>query len=320
MSSGALVRVTGLQELLDRCRRLIRVHSILRGLAETLCVLIACVLFGCALDYLITLPSTVRLAVLGLTAVLFVAVTWKRLIAPLLEHAPAEELGAAVDLRFPELHESLATLISVENDHATSGEAGSALMRQRLEQHVQSQIHSIRPTAVVRSETTWKRCGLALSSVIALLIPLLLWPSGSQLLLQRFVMPLANLAAPTNLFFEVPDGNRTVATNTDIQFIAIPRWRTDAAGEIPTDVVLEMQGATGESEDLAMSFDEAEAQFTVKLADVRQSLRYRIRGGRAVTEWFDLTVADPPRILSAVLVETPPVYTCLLYTSPSPRD
>ena len=309
MSSGALVRVTGLQELLDRCQRLIRVHSVLRGLAETLCVLIACLLFGCLLDYVIALPSAVRLALLGLTAVLLVAVTWKRLIAPLLQHAPADELGAAVDLRFPELHESLATLISVEDDRATSGEAGSALMRQRLEQHVQSQIYSIRPTEVVRSETTWKRCGLALSSVIAFLIPLLLWPSGSQLLLQRFVMPLANLAAPTNLFFEVPDGNRTVATNTDVEFIAIPRWRTDAAGEIPTDVVLEMHGTTGESEDLAMRFDEAEAQFTVTLANVRQSLRYRIRGGRAVTEWFELTVADPPRILSAVLVETPPVYT-----------
>ena len=162
MSSGALVRVTGLQELLDRCQRLIRVHSVLRGLAETLCVLIACVLFGCLLDYLIALPSSVRMALLGLTAVLFVAVTWKRLIAPLLQYAPADELGAAVDLRFPELQESLATLISVEDDRATSGEAGSALMRQRLEQHVQSQIYSIRPTEVVRSETTWKRCGLAL--------------------------------------------------------------------------------------------------------------------------------------------------------------
>ena len=130
-----------------------------------------------------------------------------------------------------------------------------------------------------------------------------------MLLLQRFIMPFANLAAPSNLFFEVPDGNRTVAANTDVQFVAIPRWRTNVAGTVPTDVVLEMQTAGGTSEDLPMSYDDTESHFSVSLTDVRESVRYRVRGGSAKTEWFDLTVADPPRILTAILQETPPTYT-----------
>ena len=309
MSSGALPRVAGLQEILDRCQRLIRVYSVLRGLAESLCVLVACILFGCLLDYFVALPGIVRLGGLVGTLVLTCAVAWKRLIHPLINSASAEELGAAVDLRFPQLQEAIATLISVDSPTATSSEIGSALMRDRLEQHVRSQIGSIRPSEVVQGKPTMKRWGLAMMSLLALMIPFLLWPSGSMLLLQRFMMPFANLAAPSNLFFEVPDGNRTVAANTDVQFVAIPRWRTNVAGAIPTDAVLEMQTAGGTSEDLPMAYDDTESHFTVSLADVRESVRYRVRGSGATTEWFDLTVADPPRILTAVLQETPPTYT-----------
>lgn len=309
MSSGALPRVAGLQEILDRCQRLIRVYSVLRGVAESLCVLIACILFCCLLDYIVALPGIVRLVELAGTLLLTGAVAWRRLIQPLIRRASAEELGAAVDLRFPQLQEAIATLISVNSPTATSSEVGSALMRDRLEQHVRSQIGNIRPAEVVQGKPALKRWGLAMMSVLALMIPLLLWPSGSRLLLQRFVMPFANLAAPSNLFFEVPNGNRTVAANTDVQFVAIPRWRTNAAGALPTDVVLEMQAAGGPSEDLPMAYNDTESHFNLTLADVREFVRYRVRGGSASTEWFELTIADPPRILTAMLQETPPTYT-----------
>ena len=309
MSSGALPRIAGLQEILDRCQRLIRVYSMLRGFAEALCILIACILLGCLLDYFVALPGIMRLGGLVATLILTAAVAWKRLIHPFVKNASAEELGAAVDLRFPQLQEAMATLISIDGPNATSSEAGSSLMRDRLEQHVRAQIGSIHASEVVQGKPTAKRGGLAFLSVLAILIPWLLWPSGSTLLLQRFMMPFANLAAPSNLYFEVPDGERTVAANTDVLFVAIPRWRTTTAGVLPTNVVLEIEAADNPNEDLAMSFDETTSQFSVSLPDVRESLRYRVRGGVATTEWFELTVADPPRILTAVLQETPPAYT-----------
>lgn len=309
MSSGALPRIVGLQGILDRCQRLIRVYSVLRGFAETLCVLIACILLGCLLDYCVALPGIVRLGGLVATLILTGAVAWRRLFHPLVGNASAEELGAAVDLRFPQLQEAMATLISIDGANATSSEAGSALMRDRLEQHVRAQIGSIHPSEVVQGTPTAKRWGLAFLSVLAILIPWLLWPSGSTLLLQRFMMPLANLAAPSNLYFEVPDAERPVAANSDVAFVAIPRWRTKTAGVLPTNVVLEIQAADNPSEDVVMSFDETASEFTASLPDVRESLRYRVRGGGATTQWFQLNVADPPRILTAVLQETPPVYT-----------
>lgn len=309
MSSGALPQVDGLQEILDRCQRLIRVHSVLRGSAETLCVLVVCVLLGCAIDYLIALPGVVRLAGLAATLVLTGAVAWKRLIHPMSGRVPAEELGAAVDLQFPELQEAIATLICVDDPAASSSEAGSMLMRDRLHQHVQSQIRSIHPSEVVQAQPTIKCWGLAALVLVMFSIPFLVWPTGSQLLLKRFMLPFANLAAPSNLFFDVPEGNRTVAANTDVQLIAIPRWRTKTVGVLPTDVVVELQTAAGNRDSLPMSYAELDSCFGVTLAGVRESVRYRICGGGATTEWFDLTVADPPRILAALLQETPPAYS-----------
>ena len=69
--------------------------SVLRGGAETLCVLIAAVVFGCLLDYFAALPGLIRFALLAITAVMTVTVAWKRVISPLLTDVPADELGAA---------------------------------------------------------------------------------------------------------------------------------------------------------------------------------------------------------------------------------
>ena len=171
MSLSALNQVDGLQELLDRCQRLIRVHAFLRGLAETLCVLIAGIVCACALDYLIGLPSLVRMGLLAGTVLTTGVVAWKRLIHPILVQTPSEELGAAVDLQFPDLQESVATLISLQNPNATLSERGSSLMGRRLQEQVETRIRSVQPSAIIQPRRTFKRCVLALISVIAILIP-----------------------------------------------------------------------------------------------------------------------------------------------------
>jgi hypothetical protein len=309
MSSGAMLRVPGLQELLNRCQALIRIHTALRGIAETVCTVIICLLVACAADYLISFSGTGRLVMLVISVGLVVYVAWTRLIHPLMQSAPAEVLGAAVDLQFPELQESLATLISIEEPGVSTGESGSLLMRERLEGQVRQQIRHLKPSAVVPSSGTLKRWGTAILCVCLALIPVGLWPSGSQLLVQRFLMPFANLASPSNLYFEISDGNRVVAKGSDVEFHAVPRWRTDAAGELPSNVLIQIEGSTGQLEELQMSYDDVEGHFSVVVDDVRDSLRYRVIGGGAATEWFQLTVAEAPRITSIVLTETPLAYT-----------
>jgi hypothetical protein len=305
--------VAGLSDLLERCRRRIRIQSALRGIAETVSILILGVLLSCGLDYLLSLPGLFRLAFLATTLLLTGLIAARRLIIPVLQVPPADELGAAVDLEFPELHESVATLISIQQSD-DGNDVSVRIMRERLRHSVEEQLQVVRPSAIVRSRSTIRRCGLAGLAIVVILIPVLLWPTGSGLLAQRFVMPFANLAAASNLYFELPEGNRIAARDTDVEFVAIPQWRNGTPGMMPTgekmpaDVKLELRTESGIVDELPMLLN-SEQQFRAILRSARESLQYRVYGGGAMTEWFQLTVGDRPFLQTAALTAVAPAYT-----------
>ena len=308
MISDASSTVAGLPELLDRVQRRIRIQSALRGTAETVSILIAGALLSCGLDYLLALPGMLRLAFLLITLLLTAIIAARRLIMPVLLVPPADELGAAVDLEFPELQESVATLISIQQS-VDSNDASTRLMRERLRQSVEEHIQVARPSAIVKSRSTIRRCAMAGVALVIILIPVLLWPTGSELLAQRFVMPFANLAAASNFYFEVPNDHRIVARNTDVEFAAIPRWRNGIPGKAPADVKLELWTEAGVIDELPMLLNSEQQQFTAVLRSARESMRYRVYGGGAMTEWFQLTVGDPPVLQTATLTSVAPAYT-----------
>ena len=308
MISDSSTSVAGLSELLERVRRRIRVQSALRGTAETVSILIAGVLLSCGLDYLLSLPGLFRLVFLALTLLLTAIIAARRLIIPVLQVPPTDELGAAVDLEFPELQESVATLISIQQSN-DGDDASTRLMQERLRLNVEEHIQVARPSDIVKSRSTIHRCAIAAGAIAVILAPILLWPSGSRLLAQRFVMPLANLAAASNFYFELPDGNRIVARNTDVELKAIPQWRDGIPGKTPTDVKLELRTESGIIDELPMLLNSEDQQFTAVLRSARESLRYRVYGGGAMTEWFQLTVGDPPVLQTATLTSVAPAYT-----------
>lgn len=308
MISDSSTSVAGLSELLGRVRTRIRIQSALRGIAESVSILITGVLLSCTLDYLLSLSGPFRLAFLAATLILTTIIITRRLVIPVLQVPPADELGAAVDLEFPELQESVATLISIQESNDVN-DASTRLMQERLRLSVEEHIQVARPSAIVKSRSTIRRCAMAVVALVIILIPILLWPTGSGLLARRFVMPFANLAAASNLYFELPNGNRVVARNTDVEFAATPRWRNGIPGKTPGDVKLEFRTESGVIDELPMLLNSEPQQFTAMLRSARESLRYRVYGGGAMTEWFQLTVGDPPVLQTATLTSVAPAYT-----------
>ena len=309
MSSVTLTDNPEVGELLGRCRRQIVRHTLLSGAATLLIVVIAYLLTAAALDYLIGLPSTVRAVLLFSFCLISGWAGWKFMVAPLRSSVSETELGAAIDLSCPELNESLATLISIERPEATIGEAGSAVMRGRLRDQVTTQLGQIESHEVVNNSSTRKRCGAAVGLIVAAMLPVLLWPSGSGLLMQRMITPFANLATVSNMHFEVADGNRTVARGTNVRIAATPGWRTAGAGVRPEQVELQLTADTGHTESLPMTFDEIDGAYIAEISRIADAVRYRVTGGGATTELFTIDVVDAPEIQLAVMTATPPVYT-----------
>ena len=308
MSAAQSSHQRPIQQILDKCRRQIFLHTVLVGLATIATVIVTCVICAALLDYLIGLPSIARAIALGSFVVVVAAATWKSLIAPLRRSLPAEQLAAAVDLSTPELNESLATLISIERPGTTTGEAGSALMRHHLRRQVSERLSLAADNSVVDRGKTRRRCGVAGLMTMMGVLPFIVWPSGSGLLMQRMMSPFSNLATVSNLYFDVDNGNRTVGRGLTVEISAVPKWRTSSKSERPEQVDLVLIAADGRTEMLPMMFDAVGDRFIAELPRIADSVRYQIVGGGASTEVFSLTVVDLPEIRTAVMTATPPLY------------
>ena len=309
MSSATLSQIPGLPRLLLQCRRLVRLQAVLRGSAETIATTSITLLLACLIDYLLLLPSTLRLLLLLITVCTCCTVCIRRLLLPALRTLREDELSAAVDLQFPDLQEALATLASLNRPDVSQLESGSELMRALLVQRTAQKLAQIQPGQVVPGQKTLRRSLLATACLLAVILPMVCWPAGTQLLAWRLLTPFANLAAPTNLWFEITLPQQVAAVGSDVTFAATPRWRSAIPGTRPQQVSLELQTQDGRLDQLSMNWNEAEQQYTTVLSDARQSLLYRVTGGGTFTEWHTLTVAEAPRILAATLTETPPAYT-----------
>ncbi|MCA9086410.1 MAG: hypothetical protein KDA81_20270, partial [Planctomycetaceae bacterium] len=309
MSAGMISDGSQVQQVLDACRRHVRLHVVMSGLAGIVTVGLVCLLTAAVLDFLFDVPPTGRILLLAIGLLAVGHSCWTLLIRPLMTRLSDSEMGAAVDLAFPDLRERLATLVSIQRPEASGSETGSALMQQHLRDEVRDHLRQVEVQQVVDAHQTIRRCGVATGILLLSLLPVLLWPSGSRLLLQRLMNPFANLASATNLYFDIEDANRTVARGSTVRIAAAPRWRTATSGERPDQVQLQLVAEGGHTETLAMSFDEVSGCFIGEISRIAQSVQYQVSGGGARSELCRITVVDAPEIRSATMTVTPPVYT-----------
>ncbi len=308
MSAGSFSQTRQIRQILESCRRQILQHTLLVGTATLLITVAVGLLAAGLLDYLLGLSAWLRVFTLASFVGVVGFVAWKFLIAPLKSAIPLNQLGAVVDLSCPELKESLATLISIQRPEASASESGSAVMRNRLQQQISERLGNVDSPQFVDGGKMVKRCGTAAICLTALLLPVVFWPSGSNLLMHRMLNPFANLATATNLYFEVADGHRTVARGSTVTISASPAWRTGSTGERPELVKLELIALNAQKESLAMAFDEVGGSYTIDLARIAESVQFRIYGGGATTQIFALNVVDAPQVTAAVMTVTPPTY------------
>ena len=309
MSAGRISRNARVQSVLDSCRRQIFVHTLLNGVAILAICLIVGLIVATTLDFLIGMPSILRAIMLFAWLGVFAGVAWKFLIAPLMKSVPQKELGAAIDLSAPEMEESISTLISLQSPDVTPGEAGSELMRGHIEEQVTGRLNQLRSEGFVDTRRTLSRIGIAALIFAVALLPPILWPSGSKLLLARMFTPFGNLESATNLYFDVADGDRTVAKGSDVMIAATPKWRTADAGQRPDSVEVQLVAEDGRTDTLAMAFDEVSGNYVAELLNIAAPVQFQVSGGGAKTKLFRIDVVEAPEILAAVMTTTPPVYT-----------
>ena len=308
MSTANVSELPQVQRILQRCRRQILQHTVLVGAATLVAAIVGYLLSASLLDYFFGLPGNLRAIILACFSGMAACVAWKSIVVPLRSSIPSRELSAAVDLSCPDLHESLTTLISIQSPVASSSEAGSALLRARLEKQVTQQLQEMGSQQFVNSQKMKQRCGVAASTLLLAIVPLTLWPSASGLSMKRILNPFANLATVSNLVFEIEDANRTVARGSDVVLRVTPKWRSGDLRQRPDNVSAELIGSNGQTERQPMAYDEVNGCYTTEISSIQQDVQYRIAGGGTCSETCLITVIDAPAISLAIMTATPPAY------------
>ena len=307
MATESLPLPTDIGRELARLRVRIHLYAGIRGVGMLVASAVIAMTIGLTADWAFDLSIPVRIALLAGTGLICVTVAWFAVFRPLIRNWSSPELAAIVENVHPDLEERLTSSIELNDPDLPDAWRGSQYMREQLaEQTARSMVNvdvfsSISPAAPVRS------AGMGIAALILVLLPLLLAPSGYQLLVSRFFRPWENFARPANLYFVVADGDRMIARRSDLVIRARPQWRRKRE-PLPEVAWFNWTGSSGETDSRRMEYDVGEEAFVATLPHVLDSLDFSVSAGSARSREYHIDVVERPRIASLSLEVQPPVY------------
>jgi hypothetical protein len=288
--------------------RTVRCLTILRGAALLVILLVSGIGTGILLDLWLDLGTQVRLGLLlGLATLLAATLGWM-VIRPLFWRTSPVEIAALVETAHPELHERLTSTVELLRPDIPEEHKGSPLMRELLTRQTVQTVQAADLTDAVDSARTQRTAWVAVGTLFLMILPLFYSRDAYLLLLTRFFAPWENLERASNLYFEVENGDRTVARGSDVVLTAQPRWRL-REGELPRDVWLHWSSTGGETDTRRMLWDPDRKLFTATLPHVFHPFDFDVAAGAARTRTYHVNVVEPPAVEAFLVDVQPPPYT-----------
>ncbi|MCA9050847.1 MAG: hypothetical protein KDA89_19045, partial [Planctomycetaceae bacterium] len=233
------------------------------------------------------------------------------------------EIAAAVEQAAPELRESLLSAVELAADDPEAIHDSPAF-RQLLQGHVAEHMLNVRIGDLLPSRLLFR--WLLLAVVVGGIVVVLLSTGGDRMrqLAMRAVLPGANIARVSRIQVEVLQPGRTSLTLPENETLAIV---VAVTGGSVSDVILEtLVGDNDQSNQLSMRADSGTAllqttsgqnsdgessltsshgtsaalaqggRYVSNFRVGRESVRYRILAGDAVTEWFEIASRTRPQV------------------------
>ncbi|QDU38413.1 hypothetical protein Mal4_27400 [Maioricimonas rarisocia] len=304
MTSSAASKLPGtLLENLSRLDWRIRLLAATSGLGLVVVVLLAGIVLGMTGDALFDLSTGTRLfwlvAILLASGGLF-ALT---VVRPLVRHLSEVHLAAAVEAVHPELQERITSAVELAGDE----EPGSAFMQANVFREAAASLERLDVSDVADTRRAFRLTCSAAVLLLSFAAPFVLFPEVYSAMVGRAVTPWRNIARVTNLYFEIVDGDRTVARGCDMTVAAAPRWRS-GAGALPESVWLEWESAAADGDRRRMDWSPESETYAATLRNVQQPFSFLVEGDGARTRRYEVNVVDAPAIEAVQLRIAPPGY------------
>jgi hypothetical protein len=285
--------------------RRLRWYILLDGLAVVSAAVLVFVLITLGVDYFGRLDRDLRVAQLLSILAMLATLAWWHLLRPLSVPIRLEPLALLVERKFPQLSSLLVSAI----DFARPGHSGgSPAMMDSVIRDASRRVADLPFESVLAHRRARRRSMATLSCLGVLVVMSFVAGPTMSMWLRRNVL-LQNVAWPqrNHLTMENLTDNRIIAPrNEDVTISAV----VDRGYQPPRQAFVEFETAAGvHGREQMPATSQQEVRFTHTFERLTESLRCRVVGGDAATDWFDIQVVDRPQIKDAIVEVTPPAYT-----------
>ena len=286
-------------------RRAIRRLFLLDGTGRVLLAVAAAAAFLFAADYALVLPAGAR-TVMFLLALAGAGLALARYVVyPLRVRIDDDAIVARVERANPALREALLSALQF---HRRTDEFSRRLLSQAMVRiTVEGALAAAAPLSfgsILRPARAWRTLALGMVAFAAFLAAGAASPDTFSVFLSRVWGGPAKWPPRTILVVESPGSPRTrMAAGEDLVI------RVRAEKEIPSRAWVTFRfPATGEGGEVRMTKTE-DGRFEFPFPRLVSAVRFRVEGGDARTEDFEVAVLEPPRVEAIRVWLEPPAYT-----------
>ena len=311
-----------LQEKILGARRVWRRGLFWTGAAIVFTGLLAIVVGESIVDWLMPLPSPVRLALLAGLVIAVGYLLYKHLIKPLRASLTLRDVALNVERHHPSLEDRLVSAVQFGNREPN--DAIEAHMLQRLLEDTTESVKGIDFKATVDSSRTRKHVGIALLVLAGCVVLSLLFPSEIHTSLLRVLVPWEKTEPILTTKLTVTPGNARIlrgkslpihvtvtgksADKVVLTYTARARLQSPPTEEgrsaAPRDALAEQQiNMVQNAED--------KRGFAYELFNIDADIKYYVQANEATSERYTVEVFEMPRVTDIAVAYTYPDYTQL---------
>lgn len=301
-----------LQEKILAARRVWRRGLFWTGAAIVLTGLLAIVVGESIVDWLMPLPSPVRVALLAGIVIASGYLLYKHLIKPLRASLTLRDVALNVERHYPNLEDRLVSAVQFGNRE--TDDLIEAHMLQRLLEDTTERVKGIDFKATVDASRTRKHVGIAALVVAGCTVLSLLFPSEIHTSLLRVLVPWGKTEPILTTKLTVTPGNARILRGKSLPI------HVTVTGKSADKVVLaytsraRMQSASTQTAGQEINMvqnPEDKRGFTYEIFNIDADMEYTVQANEATSARYTVEVFEMPRVTDIAVAYTYPGYTGL---------
>ena len=284
------------------------------GFAIVLTGIIALLVGEAVIDWLMPLPSAVRIALLAIGTSVIVYLLYKYLIQPLRASLTLRDVALNVERNHPDLEDRLVSAIEFGNRE--SADPIEAHMLQRLLEDTVARVKGVNFKATIDHSRTRKHVGIAALVLVGCFVLSLLFPTEIHTSLLRVLVPWEKTDPILTTKLAVEPGNARILRGKSLPIHVTVTGKSAEKVVLTYRATNAQQSATSEVEKDGQQINMLQNPndtrgFAYEIFNIDADIEYAVVANEATSERYTVEVFEMPKVTEISVAYTYPDYTGL---------